>query len=275
MSVARVVLDVVDFGPSVRFYLGTHIVSWLWLVNVPLFVSRRQLRKYKKLRRALGRWALDSGGFTELSMFGGWRTTPAEYVRDVLRFDSEIGGMDFASIQDWMCEPHILEKTGLSIVEHQTRTIDNYVELVSRTGNVQWLPVIQGWQIDDYLRHVDMYAARGIDLTAIPRVGVGSVCRRQSSNYATAIVSSLAALGLSLHGFGFKKTGLKNCQHILGSADSMAWSFAARHELPLDGHSHLNCANCLEYALMWLDNLHESLVESTAGIDYTRWAPCK
>jgi hypothetical protein len=25
-------------------------------------------------------WALDSGGFSELSLYGGWRTTPEEYV---------------------------------------------------------------------------------------------------------------------------------------------------------------------------------------------------
>ncbi len=63
-----------------RFYLGTHHASWLGRTDVPLFVSRRRLAGIRRLPRALGPWALDSGGFTELSMFGRWRTTAAQYV---------------------------------------------------------------------------------------------------------------------------------------------------------------------------------------------------
>jgi hypothetical protein len=33
--------------------------------------------------------------------------------------------------------------------------------------------------------------------------------------------------------------------------DSMAWSLGARFNPPLRGHTHKNCANCLEYALRW------------------------
>ncbi len=41
----------------------------------------------------------------------------------------------------------------------------------------------------------------------------------------------------------------------LESADSMAWSFSARRAPPLPGHSHKDCANCLEYALRWYEKL--------------------
>src|ERR1700728_2833528 len=56
------------------FYLGAHQPHWLWRAGVPLFVSHRQLARKRQLRPALARWALDSGGFTELSMHGAWTT---------------------------------------------------------------------------------------------------------------------------------------------------------------------------------------------------------
>jgi hypothetical protein len=37
-----------------------------------------------------------------------------EYAGLVARYAEEIGGMDWAAPQDWMCEPWIIEKTGLS-----------------------------------------------------------------------------------------------------------------------------------------------------------------
>jgi hypothetical protein len=42
---------------------------------------------------------------------------------------------------------------------------------------------------------------------------------------------------------------------VIESADSMAWSFEARRERPFPGHTHKNCANCLDYALAWADEL--------------------
>ena len=62
------------------FYLGTHMDGWLAHVGVPLFVSHRRLARRKTLPKARSGWALDSGGYSELSLYGGWRTTPEEYV---------------------------------------------------------------------------------------------------------------------------------------------------------------------------------------------------
>ena len=64
-----------------RFYLGTHEPSWLRRLNdVPLFISHRRLQRLVNLYPATTGWALDSGGFTELSMHGRWTTTPAAYT---------------------------------------------------------------------------------------------------------------------------------------------------------------------------------------------------
>ena len=237
------------------FYLGAHQPHWLQIAGFPLFVSHRQLaRRRGPLRPAACRWALDSGGFTELSLHGRWITCAADYVEAVARYAAQAGQLDFAAPQDWMCEPHILARTGLSVREHQDRTVASYLELRALAPHLPFIPVVQGWQLADYLACVDLYRSAGVDLTREPLTGLGSVCRRQSTGQIAVIVTTLASLGLRLHGFGIKTTGLHLYGHLLASADSMAWSYAARRAPALPGCTgHRNCANCLAYAASWRD----------------------
>ena len=234
------------------FYLGAHQPHWLWRAGFPLFVSHRQLARRRSLRPAACRWALDSGGFTELSMHGRWVTPPAAYAEAVAGYAERVGGPDFAAPQDWMCEPQMTARTGLPVREHQERTVANYLELRALAPDLPFIPVVQGWELADYLRCLDLYASAGVDLAALPRVGLGSVCRRQSTAEIAVIVGTLADRGLRMHGFGVKTGGLHLYGHRLASADSMAWSYAARREPPLPGCTgHRNCANCLAYATGW------------------------
>ncbi len=239
------------------FYLGAHHPHWLAQTEVPLFVSRRRLVERRRLPRASARWALDSGAFSELSIHGRWTVSAAQYAREARLFSQEIGRFDFAAPQDWMCEPWILEKTGLTLVEHQRRTLRNFLELQELAPEIPWIPVLQGWAVHDYWRHAEMYAASGVDLSRQPLVGVGSICRRQATKTASGILASLATIyGLRLHAFGLKTKGLRQSSAYLESADSMAWSMAARRAgATLPGCSHTSCANCLRFALFWRSGL--------------------
>src|SRR5687768_8263542 len=124
-----------------RLILGTHHPHWLALVDdPPLFVSHRRLAGYRPPPRALGAWALDSGGFTELSMHGTWTTPPAAYVAAVRRYRAEIGGLMWAAPQDWMCEPVMLARTGLTVADLQARTVANLLELRHQAPDLPWVP---------------------------------------------------------------------------------------------------------------------------------------
>jgi hypothetical protein len=237
-----------------HFWLGVHCDNWLAKTTVPLFVSRRRLAPRRHLPRALGAWALDSGAFTEIRQYGRFLVSARDYAAEISRFAQEIGGLAWAAPQDWMCEPFMLERTGLTVAEHQRRTIAGYLELRAMTELV--VPVIQGWEPSEYEDHVEQYARAGIDLTQAPIVGVGSVCRRQDMTIGARIVERLWGLGLRLHGFGVKTTGLRAFAHLLASADSMAWSFVARRErIQMPGCAHRTCANCLRYALHWRETI--------------------
>jgi len=240
---------------SPLFYLGTHQPGWLSTARVPLFISDRRLRGYWRLPRAAARWAVDSGGFTELSTHGTWAygPTPAQYVCRIRRYTTDIGRLAWAAPQDWMCEPWIVAKTGLTVADHQRRTVDNFAQLRELAPDLPIIPVLQGWTTADYLRCADLYTAAGIDLTTAPLVGLGSVCRRQSTNDTGRIITALHQIGMRrLHGFGFKILALRRHGHLLTSADSLAWSAQARREPPLPGCvGHGNCANCPRYATQW------------------------
>lgn len=246
-------------NPS-AFFLGTHMPHWLELTDVPLFISHRRLAGRRTLPRARGPWALDSGGFSELQMYGEWRTTPEEYVAAVRRYAAEIGNLEWAAPQDWMCEPIVIEGgqlgpvrfagTGLSVEEHQRRTVANFLHLRELAPELPWVPVLQGFTPKDYERCADMYATAGVDLTAEPLVGIGSVCRRQGTAEIAELVHRFGDLGIRLHGFGVKLLGLAQSADALASADSMAWSTRGRR---VEGctASHRTEANCLRFALAW------------------------
>src|SRR6476659_970922 len=111
------------------FYLGTHQPAWLQTANVALFVSHRRLAQRKTLPRAVTGWALDSGAFSDLSLYGRWRTSARQYSAAVRRYDDEIGRLEWAAPQDLMTEPDMLRRTGLTIREHQKRTVANFCDL--------------------------------------------------------------------------------------------------------------------------------------------------
>lgn len=261
------------------FFLGSHQPYWLRILDVPMMISHRTLGRYKTLPRARGPWYKDSGGFTRLDTHGSWDGLPVEqFVSETRRYADEVGNMAYCAPQDWMCEPRILAKTGLTITEHQRRTVANFLDLQQKAPDLPWTPVIQGWTLNDYLRCVEMYDRSGVDLFGTPPkdgeedrrplVGVGSICRRQGTEKAANILRRLASEGIRLHAFGLKILGIPNVAPFVASADSLAWSYAARRESPLPGcTAHKNCANCMRYALRWLGRV-QALIDRHQQASY-------
>jgi len=248
-------------GENLKFYMGTHMLSHIEKASIPLFVSFRQLRKRKKKRfNHEVPICVDSGGFSELSLFGRWTVTPGEYVLELNRLKKLGLKIEWAAIQDYMCEPIMMEKTGLTVEEHQKRTVESLKTLRSLDDSIHFIPVLQGQTLADYLKHFEMYEVEGFNLRGERVVGVGSVCRRQSTDEIAHIMKCLHAKGLKLHGFGVKTNGLKKYGEYLESSDSLAWSFNARYDKKCwacENRPVKNCANCLNYALEWRSKILE------------------
>jgi len=193
------------------------------------FISINRLQR-RKSDFEVRDWIMDSGAFTEISTHGRWTKTVEEYAEQIERW-RRCGNMLAAVSQDWMCEPFITEKTGLTIAEHQDMTITRYDRLQSETDALI-IPVLQGYHPRDYVAHVRAY---GSLLKPGAWTGVGSVCKRNTDPRVIEHILRLIKTerpDLRLHGFGLKITALRRLpiRALLHSADSMAWSFAARKD---------------------------------------------
>ncbi|MFE7072639.1 hypothetical protein ACFU96_21410 [Streptomyces sp. NPDC057620] len=247
-------------------YLGTHQPVWLEREEfgqdcIPLCVAQHRLSGRSTLPRAITPWMLDSGGYKHLEKYGAWTLSPYTYAADARRYYDEISMMDVCAIQDWMCEDEILAATGLTVADHQLKTVASYLNLMTLDAELPWMPIIQGRTLDDYLRCIDLYDQVGIDLTLEPVVGIGSVCRLQRTDEAARIIETIWSMGIRLHGFGFKVTGLRRVAQLLYSSDSMAWSYNAVNREPMPGcvGQHVHCGNCPKYARAWRNQLLNSL----------------
>ena len=229
----------------------------------------------RKSPPSVGRWMLDSGAFTQVTKFGDFVQSPADYVRLAVRFQ-DAGMLACIATQDYMCEPSViaeLQSQGreASVRVHQRKTVKRYIQIVDegiKQGlKVPVMPVLQGWEVEDYVDHFYMYRSmlhfeqqrrtfytstgvpnhnlwphafhhRIADGSPIavnrPWIGIGSTCKRNTnpevvSQILDAVIPLLPS-NAKIHLFGFKKTGLAqaNIKDRIYSADSFAYDFADR-----------------------------------------------
>lgn len=236
-----------------RFYVGLHHPHVAGNFEAA-FISVNTIRDRKSAFPAQD-WIMDSGAFTTIMKHGGYPEPVSAYAEQIRRWKDN-GNLLAAVSQDYMCEKHMLERTGLTVEEHQRLTIERYDALLAEDTGVLIMPVLQGYTPAEYKRHIDMYGDR---LKPGMWVGVGSVCKRNTNIMSVWMVLSAikdARPDLRLHGFGLKKTSLEEpiIRDLLYSADSMAWSWAARRE----GRN----ANDWREAKAYIENLAERIVAS-------------
>ncbi len=250
-----------DPARRLMFYLGTHRPWWLAQCPVPLCISAHTLANYRGRRRPELTgvpYIIDSGAFTEIRDYGRWRWDEDEYGGMIYRL-MEVCGYPptFVAPLDYPCEPQVVARSGLSVLEHQEWTLESYRYLAREFPAAPWMPVLQGWLPEEYERHDAMYRKAGIKLGALPRVGLGSVCRRGSIRQIGDIAGGFARRGYRLHGFGLKSSALRAYARYFVSADSLAWSQVARvNEMRLAGCRHAGpCNNCPRWAMRWRERV--------------------
>lgn len=212
-----------------RFFVGLHHPHVAGNFEAA-FISVNAIRDRRSAFPA-NDWIMDSGAFTTIFKHGDYPHPVSEYAAQIRRWKTN-GNLLAAVSQDYMCEADMLKRTGLTVEEHQRLTIERYDALIAEDTGVYIMPVLQGYMAREYVHHIRQYGDR---LKLGMWVGVGSVCKRNSN--PMAIWKVLSAIkeerpDLLLHGFGVKKTSLQETiiRDMLHTADSMAWSFAARRE---------------------------------------------
>jgi hypothetical protein len=265
----------------VTVWLGAPEPSWLGATDRDLCISHRRLSRLSTWALPFcpkgSRWMLDSGGFWVMHTYVRpdgiaddevqvYPDSPEQYVRAVALYQARIGGLEWASIQDWMCEENALRATGLTVEQHQQRTVESWFTLTALWhAHRPQLPspfrkAIQGDTPESYVRCMRMYADRGAPITTDELVGLGSVCRRSRTKEIAAVVQAVHAErpGIQLHGYGVKSAGLTLYGAGFASVDSMAHGDAARKrklKSPRCTQFHPVCSYCLTWAEEWHDEV--------------------
>lgn len=171
--------------------------------------------------------ALDSAGFVSAKL-GDYRWPIEAYVDLAASLQPT-----WYAAPDYCMEPEIAsdKATKLLRLAGTARNYARCTRLAGRRGIPPPMPVVQGWELDDYLRCIEWLPV--IDWPEL--VGVGSMCRRPigGPNGVVAIVSALVdalPTHCKLHLFGVKSSPLLASLPRVASVDSMAWDAAARAE---------------------------------------------
>lgn len=203
-------------------------------VLLPASAWSRLGMKAPKLPAHIEHAAADCGGFVATMRWGDYRYTPAEYVAWLRSWPIV---PRWAATMDYCCEPEVLGKTDGVIANRQRRTTEMAHHFWSeyKRESWVWVPTVQGWEVADYVRHVrelrslieDMadYYGPGSEF----RVGIGTLCRRASTEMIRAVSYAVASEipGIPLHLWGIKLGALRSSISLpatVASVDSGAWN---------------------------------------------------
>lgn len=183
---------------------------------------------------------LDSGAFALLESMPDYPFS----LEDYLSVAGELGA-DWIAARDWPCEPY--GKIRVPVPERVWRTVEADAEIVDAEmpGRARPLPVIQGWDVADYLSCIDQLRDRGL---LRPRMAVGSCCGRKSVAEVLTIARAIRAElpATDLHYFGLKVSALRSpgFSELADSIDTGAWQIwtptGERYAPWVDGR----CASC-------------------------------
>ena len=221
---------------SMIFFTGIQVLKQAAAVDYAFISINRFIGANKRVKDFPARtWIMDSGAFSQDSTQGDHKLSTDQYAKEIKRW-SRCGILAAAAAQDYMCEDFILKKLNRTVLDHQKMTLKRYKDLIHSMESIgcktHIMPVLQGYETEEYINHLKMYDDL---IQPYTWVGVGSVCKRNSKPEAVAVILDKIKQkrpDLKLHGFGIKKTCLQDSfiYDRLFSSDSMAWSFDARYQ---------------------------------------------
>lgn len=238
------------FGPGFLLGLPTLRDGALWRtaqrLAAPVLISANTLSRWRTdsigLRHWTGfetRWlglvgrhpvALDSAGFVAASRYRGFPWEP----RDYLDLAASAPWLWFASM-DWCVEPEVAHDQE-AILDRISGTVRLNIVCLNGAQDRgiadRFVPVIQGWHPEDYLRCLERMPF-AVDY---PLVGIGSMCRRHADgehgilHVLDVLDRAFGDSATRFHLFGLKSDGMKAARMHprVASCDSQAYGVAAR-----------------------------------------------
>ena len=214
------------------FYFVADYTSRFYLdVDNILFSASTSFLKSKKWHDWTGldpqKTFIDSGGYSFFRRWGEYPFSIAKYIEFIyILKDDNMYPITLCAIRDYPCEPDINRSQISTNKERIQKTVSNAVECFQADGNLPWIPVIQGYTIEEYLSCIQLYEDVGIPLDYI---AVGSLCSRKGNLHEIRkiLTTIKQRTGAKLHSFGLSLVYLKDpiIFNTLYSSDSAAWNY--------------------------------------------------
>ena len=173
---------------------------------------------------------LDSGGFSLLNRFGDYPFSIDTFVQWVHEMNKENDNkVNSVATPDYPCEEEINRKCKYKTnYERIYRTVQNAEECMDLYPEINWMPVIQGYEPSEYELCLNLYRDAGIKPE---KFAIGSMCRRLNVKKIEYHIKNLIENGLKekIHIFGLCKTGMKSKYLFdnVDSCDSIGYTFNA------------------------------------------------
>lgn len=168
---------------------------------------------------------LDSGGFNAARKWGQYPWSVDAYATLAQRYADGPCPLAWVAVMDYACE-HGVDREQLATNQQRiAATVDNARRCREQAPTLPWLPVIQGWTLDEYAQSIDLYTQAGFPLAY---AGLGTMCGRPVRE-ACAILRALAEHypHQRYHVFGMHLGVLDDhdAAAVVESWDSYAWDW--------------------------------------------------
>jgi len=208
--------------------------KYAFVPNVLVSVGTMYRKKFNLNRTMIPnsteRLFLDSGGYSFFIKWGKYPFSVEEYVSFANQIQDEYPLTEVA-IMDYACEPDINRTNLKTNKERIDSTIQNALSCIDYEPNLPWVPIVQGYTLQEYRYCLDQYKEVGLYDDDFHLWAIGSLCARKKVGGIRKIVVDLSReINYPIHTFGMTITALKDPQIFFNihSSDSGAWSFNAK-----------------------------------------------
>jgi len=208
-----------------------------------------------KFANTLKRLFIDSGGFSMFTKYAEFPYSVSNYIEFVNDLRDKWPVTEVATM-DYPCEPEVNRSSHKTNVERIDATINNALECIDHDTSIPWVPVLQGYTLDEYKYCWDQYQEFGVSANLW---AVGSVCVRKKTGGIRYLMTRIKRYTKqNLHSFGLTLSSLRHSDVFFSivSSDSAAWNWRISGE---------NMRERKKNAVMKYHTKIEQLIESFSG----------
>lgn len=192
---------------------------YILISAAPLWYGKKFRRI--KLKSKYEELFLDSGGFSFFYRSGDYPFSIEDYV-ELARYLNA----DYVAIMDYPCEPDVVRIEGLASNIERIEAIITNAHKLMKYEDVNWVMVLQGYLIEEYMYAVERIKEEGLTTDLI---AIGSLCLRKKRSKIYEVIKVARYLNTKLHGFGIDIRALRYLPIFasLYSVDTGAWRFSS------------------------------------------------